>query len=136
MNLGAQALICRVDSYGPHIYAVWDPGEVFPATKAGFHSIGIGARHFDDVVAAAGYDMSWPLMPALLLAFEAKRQARRAPYVGESTDIVIVYNDGYRNVTDPEIRIIGMHYDGLVERIKDASDETTRGLGEALDSLT
>lgn len=108
MDWNTEALIFGVDSGGPNICHVIEPGRPIRAGRTGLHSIGIGSRLFDAActVPPVSYGAGWPLVNALLMAFVAKRHAQMAPGVGEFTDAVIVRQEGHRVLAGDTITIV------------------------------
>jgi hypothetical protein len=127
-DLRAEAIIVGVDSTGPHIYQVADPGTSVCRDKSGFFAIGGGSRHFETVFMSASYDSTWQLMPTLLLMFSAKRQAEMAPGVGRATDMLSMQGNGNQVLTQEQLRIIATHHDNLIQRTIRAREEVIQAL--------
>jgi hypothetical protein len=134
-NLGTEALIVGVDSEGPHIYHVHDPGFARFCDKLGFLAIGMGAQHFSTFLMSARYDSTWLLMDALLLMFSAKRQAEMAPNVGRTTEMFIAHGTGRHILRPDDLRIIGQHHDTLAHQTEDLRRDTARAMAAALPPL-
>jgi hypothetical protein len=136
MDLRTQALIYGVDSTGPHVYHVLDPGQAMYVEKAGFQSIGIGSRLFDTVFMSEHYDSDWPLMRSLLLTFSAKRQAEMAPGVGQTTDVFIVRGSGWIKLSEQQFSLLDYCRGDLVSRAAELTNNVLDRLTKLLPTET
>jgi hypothetical protein len=125
-DLGAEAIIAGVDSTGPHIYHIDDPGLSVCRDRSAFWAIGIGARHFETNFMSSGYDRTFPLVSSMLLAFSAKKQAERAPGVGKITDMFIVGRKGGFLFRPEMVQAVQQHYEGMVQQFQLARSETVQ----------
>jgi 20S proteasome alpha/beta subunit len=60
----------------------------------GYHAVGSGSPHAVTTLIANDYHQGIPLNKALLITYEAKKIAERAPGVGSNTNVAIINNDG------------------------------------------
>jgi hypothetical protein len=81
-----EAIICGVDSSGPHLYSVYNSDATCQDT-VGFAAIGVGSWHADSQFMFAGHVGLRPFPETLLLVYLAKKRAEVAPGVGEATDM-------------------------------------------------
>jgi 20S proteasome alpha/beta subunit len=97
-DLRVESIIAGVDSSGPHIYQVENPGVETCLDHSGFASIGSGSRQFETLFMSSGYHPGWELNQTLFLAYSAKKRAEVSPGVGSDTDIRICTSNGIGHV--------------------------------------
>jgi hypothetical protein len=129
-DLGTQSILVGVDSTGPHIYQVIDPGTSRCRDKPGFFAIGMGATHFETVFMSECYGPQWPLEHTLLLMYSAKRQAEMAPGVGRATDMFIMHKGGWHGLAPQELQVIDTHYIDLLRRNHQVRAEIVQSLAK------
>ncbi len=127
-HLRVETLVFGIDSTGPHIYHVYDPGLWLYRTKLGYLAIGMGALLFETTLTSIGHFSGMPLMHGLMLMMSAKRQAERAPGVGKATDIFIIREQGWSALTPEQVHLLGEHHSYL-------SDETDNVRNQVMASL-
>ena len=93
-ELDVEGIVCGVDTEGPHIYVITDPGVVNCEDSVGFAAVGIGANHADSQFMLAGYHFRETFPRSMFLTYAAKRKAEVAPGVGEPTDLFSVSLNG------------------------------------------
>jgi hypothetical protein len=125
-DLGVEVIIAGVDSTGPHIYHICDPGVSVCRDRAAFWAIGSGARHFETLFMSAAYDFTYPLIPCLLLACAAKKQAERAPGVGKITDMLIAGKGGVLLFAQERMQAVQRHYEDMERKILQLRFETVQ----------
>lgn len=89
---GLNILVGGVDARGAHIYGILDPGTSVAFDSIGYHAIGSGYPHAVTTLIANDYHQKIPLPKALLIAYEAKKIAERAPGVGSKITNVAIVN--------------------------------------------
>jgi hypothetical protein len=109
-HLGTQALVFGVDSTGPHIYHVVDPGHAYYRTQQGYFATGIGDILFHNAFTSIPFASGMPVAYGLLLMMTAKRQAERAPGVGRTTDIFVARESSCRWLVPDMVNVVnGLH---------------------------
>jgi hypothetical protein len=97
-------IISGIDRNGDaHIYSVVDPGVSECFDSIGFNAIGSGTPHAISTFTYHLYTPDFPLERALYIALVAKKNAERAPGVGDQTDIFIITNDGIRELSENQV---------------------------------
>jgi hypothetical protein len=110
---GVQGKIDRLD-YGleiivtggghrAHIYGIFNPGTSYCFDAIGFHSIGIGSRHALNGLIGRECYCQRPATEVVIIVYEAKRLAQKAPGVGLVTDMVVMTPKGVIAIPRKEI---------------------------------
>ena len=123
-DYGLQILIGGISGDQAHIYGISDPGSSKCFDAVGFHAIGSGLPHALNTLIAREWHHALPLPEGLLIVYEAKKMAEKAPGVGARiTDICIVASRGIRQI--PRDKIAGLHeiYEKWVRREGDWQPE-------------
>lgn len=95
-------LLCGVDDTGAHIYRIFDPGHSECFDSLGFNAIGSGELHAVSSFIAKKCNAKTPFERALYCVYEAKRNAEKAPGVGEYLDMLVIDNDDVK-IVNPEL---------------------------------
>lgn len=103
-------LVAGVDATGAHIHYVGDPGTSMTWDSIGYHAVGSGTPHAVTTLIVNDYNQGIPLNKALLITYEAKKIAERAPGVGSNTDVAIINNDGVKMFNSSEIQTLDEVY--------------------------
>ena len=94
-DYGLAILVAGISENTAHIYGISDPGTSKCFDAIGFHAIGSGLPHAINTLIARGCHQDTPLPEALLIVYEAKKIAEKAPGVGANiTDICIMTPQG------------------------------------------
>lgn len=94
-DYGLQILVCGISENKAHIYGVSDPGTSKCFDAIGFHAIGSGLPHAVNTIIARGCCQAIALKEVVLIVYEAKKMAEKAPGVGSNiTDICIMNIQG------------------------------------------
>jgi hypothetical protein len=108
-RVDVQVIITGVDSTGPHIYAVGDPGTISCMDSIGYVCIGSGSQHAQLSLIEAKYHAGFDGEDSLMSLFEAKKRAEFDPGVGDLTDVLLI--DGkVRRFTDEELKLLSDTY--------------------------
>jgi hypothetical protein len=102
-RLRLSLLLAGYDDEG-HIISIGDPGTYRSYDNLGYCCMGMGDRHADNVFAWYRYSRVFPLKDALFIAFEAKKRSEMAGGVGKSTDILIIDNEGVKEVAQSTVQ--------------------------------
>lgn len=108
-GLNLEVLVAGVD-YGAHIYNVLDPGTSVAYDAIGYHAVGSGAPHAVTTLIANDYNQDIDLTKALLITYEAKKIAERAPGVGSRTNVAIINSNGVKMFDPDEIQALDEIY--------------------------
>jgi len=127
-------LIGGVDDHGGHLWNIENPGTKACLDSIGFLAIGSGQDHAYSTFITNQFSPSMDLSHGLAITFEAKKRSEKATGVGELTDILIIYRDGYKRLSDDEIKQLNEIYDLRIEGEKNAIKEIDR-LIDQLDIL-
>lgn len=94
-DYGLEILISGISNNKAHIFGVDDPGTSQCFDAIGFHAIGSGLPHALNTLIARGVHQEIDLNEGLLIVYEAKKMAEKAPGVGSNrTDIGILDERG------------------------------------------
>jgi 20S proteasome alpha/beta subunit len=111
-NLGVEFITCGFDEKGGHIQYITDPGISESFDGVGFCAIGSGHLNAISSFTAHNYAPSSELNEALYLVYAAKKEAERAPGVGDNdTDIAIIFEKGIYFLTQNEKEILEKVYE-------------------------
>lgn len=90
-NYGLQILVAGMSGGTGHIYGISDPGTSKCFDAIGFNAIGSGLPHAINTLIARECNQEVSLEEGLLIVYEAKKMAEKAPGVGANiTDICIM----------------------------------------------
>ena len=127
-DYGLQIVVAGISDGVAHIYGVFDPGTSKCFDAIGFHAIGSGLPHAVNTLIARGINQSTPLAEAVVVVYEAKKMAEKAPGVGSNiTDICIMRQN--RSVDFPREQI------GELDKIHKRWVRRDPGWEEELDKL-
>jgi len=114
-ELDLHIVLVGVDSYGAHIYYIFNPGSSETFSQIGFCSLGTGERHADTVFVTNKYTPTFSLRKALAIGYEAKKRAEMASGVGRETDIAIMNESGISMVTKDGMAALDKIYNRKIE---------------------
>jgi hypothetical protein len=104
-------IITGIDKNGEaHIYSVVDPGVSECFDGLGFNAIGSGTSHAISTFTYHLYTPDFPLERALYIALVAKKNAERAPGVGDQTDIFIMTTEGIKELSEDQVAALEALY--------------------------
>jgi hypothetical protein len=87
-------LIAGVDETGPHLWTITENGGVSDRVSIEFAAIGAGRAKAEWALARRTREFSNDLPLAIYAAFEAKKEAETTVGVGQTTDLVILRDEG------------------------------------------
>lgn len=131
-NFNLSILVAGVDSNGPHIFRVDNPGRIETFDSIGHCSVGSGELHAISTFIANDYDPNLDLDHVVAMVYEAKKKSEKAQGVGEETDICIICNDGIIKLPDDKMEKLNEFYNKKTEQEKRSVSET-EGLVKTLD---
>lgn len=126
-KMSLAVLLVGVDMDGAHLYQIADPGHAECFDRLGFHAVGSGLPHAISTFITYNYTPQVTLKRAVYIMYEAKKNAEKAPGVGETTDIAIVRDEGARIINPDEIK--------LLESIYDKRTSLTRSQNEKMEEM-
>ena len=85
--LEVETIIVGMDSSGPHIFVVSDPGIAECHDLMAFAAIGTGKHHASSQFMVGGFTRFQDWRKALLLTYIAKKRAEISPTVGSASDL-------------------------------------------------
>lgn len=125
-NYNLSVLIAGVDSTGPHIYRIDNPGRIETYDSLGHCAIGAGQLHAVSTFVANDYAPHLDLNHVVALTYEAKKRSEKAMGVGESSDICIVCLNGVKKLTEDMVTKLDDIYNsrsqqekGVISRIEE-----------------
>jgi len=114
---GLEILVAGISEEVAHIYGISDPGTSKCFDAIGFHAIGSGLPHAINTLIARGCHQSSDLKEALLIVYEAKKMAEKAPGVGANiTDICIMKPQGITEFPRDKLGQLNKIYEKWVRR--------------------
>ncbi len=117
---GLEILIGGVEKNTAHIYRITDPGTSNCFDAIGFHAIGSGLPHALNTLIARGCHIDIELEEGILIVYEAKKLAEKAPGVGRDlTDICILNEEGIREFPRDKIGGLQKIYERWVSKESD-----------------
>jgi len=115
-DYGLQLLIAGVDKKRAHIYEIIDPGTSRCFDAMGYHAIGSGLPHAMYTFISRNCNQDMPLSEVLLITYEAKKMAERAPGVGSNiTDICVMDSNQTSLFSNEQIKRLNQIYNARVE---------------------
>jgi len=131
-NYGVSLLIAGVDSEGPHIFRIDDPGRIETYESIGHCSIGSGELHSLSTFIANDYDPNLDLNHVTAMVYEAKRRSEKSQGVGEETDICIISETKTEKLSNDQMKKLDEFYNKKIKKEKDSVNELeefVKGLG-------
>ena len=105
---GLAILVGGISENIAHIYGISDPGTSKCFDAIGFHAIGSGLPHAINTLIARGCHQDISIEEGLLIVYEAKKMAEKAPGVGTTITDICIMNS--RGITDfPRDKISELH---------------------------
>lgn len=98
-----QILVAGTTSQSAHIYGIVKPGTSQCFDALDFHAIGSGEAWALNALIGRGCHRGTALDEALLMVYEAKKSAEKAPGVGSITDITVIFPDGKVDIPRADI---------------------------------
>lgn len=126
-SLGVEYILCGFDDRG-HIHYIVDPGVSESFDSVGFCAIGTGNLNAVSAFTANNYAPSFPIEKGLYMVYLAKKEAERAPGVGNDTDVVILTKNGITQLGDNEKKEL----DEIFNQHKKIADEEYREVKEKI----
>lgn len=99
-EIEVETIIVGFDRFGPHIFLVGDPGDVYCADSTAFAAIGSGKRHAESQFMLSHYTRLVPVHKAMLLTYTAKKRAEVSPGIGKETDLFYIAAGGLDMLSD------------------------------------
>lgn len=116
-DYGLEIIIAGITEGIAHIYGVSDPGTSECFDAVGFHAIGSGLPHALNSLIARQCCHFNPLKETILIVYEAKKNAEKAPGVGSKiTDIYIMTPDKEYEFPRDRINDLDLIYKKWIER--------------------
>jgi len=123
-DYGLGILVAGISEGTAHIYGITDPGTSKCYDAIGFHAIGSGLPHAINTLIARGCNQGISLGEALLIVYEAKKMAEKAPGVGTSiTDICVMNSKGVTEFPRDKLSELHKTYEGWVRKEPDWASE-------------
>jgi len=99
-----EILLCGIGTDGEaHIYTVLDPGIADCLDSIGFSAIGTGTPHALSTFTYYLYVPAFSREKSLYILYTAKKNAERAPGVGNQSNIWIINDSGIKELTQEQI---------------------------------
>lgn len=122
-DYGLEILVSGIDKRVAHIYAISDPGTSKCYDAIGFHAIGSGLPHAINTLIVRECNESVSIAEGIMIVYEAKKMAEKAPGVGARTDICIMNSKGIIEFPRDKISELHTTYEKWVRKEADwASD--------------
>ena len=102
-DYGLQIIVAGTTAYEAHVYGVGDPGTSKCFDAINFHAIGSGLPHAVNMLIGRGINSQMSLQEAILVVYEAKLAAEKAPGVGNVTDMAIIGPGAFVDIPRKEI---------------------------------
>jgi len=123
-NFNLSILVAGIDSNGPHIFRVDNPGRIETYDSVGHCSVGSGELHAISTFIANDYDPNLDLDHVVAMVYEAKKKSEKAQGVGVETDICLICNDGIVKLPDDKMKRLNEFYNKKIEQEKKSVSET------------
>jgi 20S proteasome alpha/beta subunit len=110
-RLELSLVLTGFDERGGNIQLIEEPGTSESYNSVGFCAVGSGSLNAISTFTLHNYAPSFKLEKALYLAFASKKNAERAPGVGEkNTDILIISKTGITKINEAGIELLNKIY--------------------------
>jgi len=104
-NFQLEILLAGVSNGTAHIYHIGDPGVSRCWDVLGYHAIGSGLPHAFYTFISRNCNQDMPLEEVLLITYEAKKMAEKAPGVGSNaTDMCVMDSSGVYLIQNEQIK--------------------------------
>jgi len=131
---GLEILVGGVDKKGAHVYMIDDPGTSVVFDSIGYHAIGSGYPHAVTTFITNDFHQGISLPDALLISYEAKKIAERAPGVGTNiTSVAIVSKQNVHFFNKEEVTQLDAIYASKLSAEKEFAE--SRNWGKELEEL-
>ena len=128
---GLDILVAGVNNGRAHLYGINDPGTSYCFDSIGFHAIGSGAPHALNTLIARGSNSLKDLNTTVMIVFEAKKIAERAPGVGSKlTDIIAMNSNTVTYIPRSRMHELEKIHRKWVRREEDWLNSLNNFLGE------
>jgi len=117
-NLNLSIIVAGVDTSGPHIYRIDDPGRIESFDSIGHCSVGSGELHAISTFIANDYDLNLDLDHVIAMVYDAKKRSEKAQGVGEETDLYVICNDRTVKLNDATIQKLNEIHNKKTEQEK------------------
>ncbi len=123
-DYGLHILVAGMSEGIAHIYGISDPGASNCFDAIGFNAIGSGLPHAINTLIARGCNQGVSLEECLLIVYEAKKMAEKAPGVGANiTDICIMNPQGIADFPRDKVELLDEVYGKWVRREPNWADD-------------
>jgi hypothetical protein len=130
-DYGLEIIIAGFAGNKPSIYEVHNPGTSSCFDAIGFHAIGSGSPHALNTLIARECHQGISLGEGLLIVYEAKKMAEKAPGVGARiTNMRVIDAKKTADLSLEQLTEIGKIYEKWVRREPNCSEEVEKLLGE------
>ena len=130
-DYGLEILVAGISDGVAHIYGISDPGTSNCFDAIGFNAIGSGLPHALNTLIARGCNPETSLQEALLIVYEAKKMAEKAPGVGTVTDMCIVDSGGIRDFSRDILEALNEIYERWIRERPSWGDDMDAFLKDA-----
>lgn len=122
-DYGLEIIVAGTDGTKASIYGIENPGTSSCFNAIGFHAIGSGLPHALNTLISRECHQGISLEEAVLIAYEAKKMAEKAPGVGgRITNLCIVYDKEIVELAKERIERLDEIYKKWIQNIPKISD--------------
>lgn len=112
-----EILVAGISNNKPEIYGIYNPGTSKNFNAIGFNAIGSGYPHAINTLIARNCHQKSSLNEVLLIVYEAKKMAEKAPGVGSNmTDMRIVDSEGNFGLSEEDLKSLSIIYDKWIDK--------------------
>ena len=131
-DYGLQILAAGIDGESAHIYGIENPGTSVCFDSVGWQAIGSGSPHAITTLIARTCHQDLPLHEVLMIVYEAKKTAEKAPGVGANlTDICVMTPKGLIDFPRDKVKDL----DALYQQWMQKQPEWKKNIEELLQNL-
>ena len=131
-NLGVELIVAGVDSTGPSLFVINNPGNVSNLNATGVALVGSGSKHAHLSIVDSQFNKGDTCGEVLFESFKAKKRAEYDPNVGKYTSVCVI-NSSVKEFTDEEVKSVYDIYEQAETGTQKLVNNVTMKLGEMFD---
>lgn len=125
-DYGLSIIASGISEEKAQIFYISDPGTSQCYDSIGFHTIGSGSPHAINTLTARGCHQALSLEDVLVIVYEAKKMAERAPGVGRITNLTVIKDNKAEYLSNDKIDKLSEIYEKWLRKENNWKNEIKR----------